>query len=68
MAISVLVTVGKTKEWILDIVKDAAGLKVGSGFDSSSDLGPLINPASLTKAEDIIQDIYQTRCTSRLGW
>lgn len=56
MAISVLVTVGKTKEWILDIVKDAAGLKVGSGFDSSSDLGPLINPASLTKAEDIIQD------------
>ncbi|RLV91287.1 Methylmalonate-semialdehyde dehydrogenase acylating mitochondrial [Spathaspora sp. JA1] len=56
MAISVLVTVGKTREWIEDIVKDAKGLVTGSGFDSKSDLGPLINPGSLTKAESIIED------------
>ncbi|KAK6199378.1 mitochondrial aldehyde dehydrogenase [Scheffersomyces amazonensis] len=56
MAISVLVTVGKTKEWISDIVHDAKLLKTGSGFDKSSDLGPLINPGSLTKAKDIIED------------
>lgn len=56
MAISVLVTVGKSKEWIQDIVEDAKKLKVGSGFDSLSDLGPLINPTSLTKAHEIISD------------
>ena len=34
MAISVLVTVGKTtKEWVKDVVADAKLLKTGSGFD-----------------------------------
>ncbi|CAK9439900.1 uncharacterized protein LODBEIA_P40000 [Lodderomyces beijingensis] len=56
MAISVLVTVGKTKEWIADVIKDAKLLKTGSGFDKSSDLGPLISPESLAKAESIIAD------------
>lgn len=56
MAISVLVTVGKSKEWVQEIVEDAKKLKVGSGFDESSDLGPLINPTSLTRAEEIIED------------
>ncbi|EDK47437.1 aldehyde dehydrogenase (NADP(+)) ald6 [Lodderomyces elongisporus] len=56
MAISVLVTVGKTREWIEDVAKDASKLITGSGFDKSSDLGPLINPESLTKAESIIED------------
>lgn len=56
MAISVLVTVGKTREWIQDIVKDASKLVTGSGFDPSSDLGPLVNPESLKKAEEIIED------------
>lgn len=57
MAISVLVTVGKeTAGWVDDIAKDAAALKVGSGFDPSSDLGPLINPESLTRANEIIED------------
>ncbi|KAM9898189.1 hypothetical protein OXX69_009980 [Metschnikowia pulcherrima] len=57
MAISVLVTVGeRTKKWVEEVAADAAQLKVGSGFDSSSDLGPLINPESLTKASEIIAD------------
>lgn len=56
MAISVLVTVGETKEWIKDVVKDAAQLNVGSGFDPNSDLGPLVNPTSLTRAREIIHD------------
>lgn len=57
MAISVLVTVGPvTKEWVKDIVEDAKKLKVGSGFDPSSDLGPLINPESLTRSHEIIAD------------
>lgn len=66
MAISVLVTVGKTKEWINDIVKDAKQLKVGSGFDKASDLGPLINPSSLTKAKSIIEDSEKAGATIAL--
>lgn len=66
MAISVLVTVGKTKEWIKDIISDAKQLKVGSGFDKSSDLGPLINPSSLTKAHDIIAESEKSGATIEL--
>lgn len=54
MAISVLVTVGKTKEWVEDIAAEARKLIVGSGFDKKSHFGPLINPTSLTRAEEII--------------
>ncbi|CAN3374922.1 hypothetical protein DIURU_003695 [Diutina rugosa] len=56
MAISVLVTVGKTKEWVSDIIAEAQKLVVGSGFDKKSHFGPLINPSSLTRAEQIIDD------------
>lgn len=57
MAILVLVTVGDvTKAWVEDIVADALKLKVGSGFDPASDLGPLINPESLKKSEEIIEE------------
>ncbi|CUM62705.1 uncharacterized protein PRCAT00000261001 [Priceomyces carsonii] len=56
MAISVLIAVGKTKEWLPEIVRDAAKLNVGSGFDPNTDLGPMINPSSLEKANQIIQD------------
>lgn len=64
MAISVLVTVGeKAKSWVEEIAADAAKLTVGSGFDSASDLGPLINPESLTRAEEIITDSEKAGAT-----
>lgn len=64
MAISVLVTVGKeTQEWVKEIAKDAAKLSVGSGFDSSSDLGPLINPECVNKATEIINDSIKAGAT-----
>lgn len=57
MAISVLVTVGaKTKQWVEEVAQDAAQLVVGSGFNAASDVGPLINPEAVTKAEEIISD------------
>lgn len=57
MAISVLVTVGKeTQQWVEEVAQDAAKLKVGSGFDSSSDLGPLINPECVSRATEIVTD------------
>ncbi|KAG7195200.1 uncharacterized protein KQ657_003726 [Scheffersomyces spartinae] len=66
MAISVLVTVGKTKEWVADIIADAKKLRVGSGFDPSSDLGPLINPTSLTRSKEIIADSVAAGATLAL--
>lgn len=57
MAISVLVTVGeKTKQWVEEVAQDAAKLVVGSGFDSATDLGPMISPEALLRAEEIISD------------
>lgn len=64
MAISVLVTVGKeTQLWVEEVASDAAKLSVGSGFDATSDLGPLINPECVTKATDIITDSEKAGAT-----
>lgn len=64
MAISVLVAVGKeTQQWVEEVAKDAAKLSVGSGFDTSSDLGPLINPECVTRATEIITDSEKAGAT-----
>ncbi|KAI0463159.1 hypothetical protein LJB42_003178 [Komagataella kurtzmanii] len=55
MAISVLICVGETKNWVQDVVDYAKGLKIGSGFDHSSDLGPLVTPNAKERAEKIIE-------------
>lgn len=57
MAISVLVTVGKTREWVEDVVADAAKLVTGSGFASDLDVGPLISRESVERSHQIIQDL-----------
>lgn len=54
MAASVLVTVGETKEWITDLVNAAKELNVGSGYNSKSDLGPMISKQALDRAHEII--------------
>lgn len=56
MAISVLICVGDSKNWIKDVIDDARSLSVGSGFDSSSDLGPLISKRALSVSHDIIKE------------
>lgn len=56
MAVSVLVTVGKSKEWVADIVAEAKKLTVGSGFSASTDIGPLIHKQALTRTEEIVED------------
>lgn len=38
MALSVLVTVGTSKDWIPEIIERAQKLNVGNGFESDSDL------------------------------
>ncbi|KAE8233878.1 hypothetical protein CF326_g1085 [Tilletia indica] len=46
MALSVVVCVGETEQWIPEMVERAKGLKVSGGFEDGTDLGPLISPAA----------------------
>jgi malonate-semialdehyde dehydrogenase (acetylating)/methylmalonate-semialdehyde dehydrogenase len=71
MALSTAIFVGDTKEWIEDIVEEAKKLKVGAGFDSSSDLGPLITQESKNRVEGIIGNAVEQGATLSLdgrGW
>lgn len=56
MALSACIFVGETKEWIKDIAAEAAKLKVGSGFDASTDVGPMITPEAKQRCLDLIED------------
>ncbi|KAG7367436.1 methylmalonate-semialdehyde dehydrogenase [Nitzschia inconspicua] len=66
MALSTVIFVGTTKEWIHDIAEEAKKLKVGSGFDSSADVGPLISPESKDRVESIISEAVNEGATLTL--
>jgi len=55
MALSTAIFVGETKNWIPELVEKAKKLKVGSGLDEKSDLGPVISPVAKKKIEDLIE-------------
>jgi malonate-semialdehyde dehydrogenase (acetylating)/methylmalonate-semialdehyde dehydrogenase len=55
MALSTAVFVGEAQKWIPELIGMAKKLKVGSGFQDGVDLGPLISPQALKRAEDLIQ-------------
>ncbi|KAK6336477.1 hypothetical protein TWF696_002027 [Orbilia brochopaga] len=55
MALSTLVMVGETKEWLPEIAKRAAQLNVNGGFEEGADLGPVISPAAREKIEALVQ-------------
>lgn len=63
MALSILVTVGETKEWLPEIVERAKALKVDCGFEPDVDLGPLISPQSKKRLEDLITSVVQEAAT-----
>lgn len=54
MALSVLVTVGETKEWLGELAQRARELKVDGGFEEGADMGPVISPQSRQRIEDIV--------------
>lgn len=54
MALSTLVMVGETKEWLPELAERAAELKVDGGFEQGADLGPVISPQSKERIEKII--------------
>ncbi|GAA5869342.1 hypothetical protein JCM16303_000435 [Sporobolomyces ruberrimus] len=55
MALSTLVTIGESNDWIPELVQRASQLKVGNGFDPETEVGPLISPAAKERVEKLIQ-------------
>lgn len=54
MALSTLVMVGDTKEWLPELAERAKELNVNGGFEEGADLGPVISPAAKKRIEDVI--------------
>lgn len=54
MALSTLVMVGETKDWLPELAERAKGLSVNGGFEEGADLGPVISPQSKKRIEDLI--------------
>ncbi|UKZ55023.1 hypothetical protein TrVGV298_008839 [Trichoderma virens] len=54
MALSTLVMVGETKEWLSEVAEHAQALKVDGGFEEGADLGPVISPQSKERIEGLI--------------
>ncbi|KAK1973052.1 methylmalonate-semialdehyde dehydrogenase [Colletotrichum sublineola] len=55
MALSTLVLVGETKEWLPELAELAKKLKVDGGFEEGADLGPVISPYSKQRIESLVQ-------------
>lgn len=55
MAATTAVMVGQSKDWIPDLVKKAKNLQVNEGMQPGADLGPMISPQALKRAEGLIQ-------------
>ncbi|KAI8956345.1 Aldehyde/histidinol dehydrogenase [Xylaria longipes] len=54
MALSTLVMVGETKEWLAELAESAKKLQVNGGFEEGADLGPVISPQSKERIESLI--------------
>lgn len=63
MALSTLVMVGETKDWLPELAERAKQLKMNGGFEPDSDLGPLISPQSKKRVEDLIASAEQEGAT-----
>jgi malonate-semialdehyde dehydrogenase (acetylating)/methylmalonate-semialdehyde dehydrogenase len=55
MALSVVVFVGKSKEWVHEVVEKAKQLKVNGGLETGTDVGPLITKEAKERVEKLIQ-------------
>ncbi|ELT95463.1 hypothetical protein CAPTEDRAFT_157455 [Capitella teleta] len=55
MALSTVVWVGESKEWIPELLERAKKLKVNAGHEAGTDLGPLISPEAKKRVCDLVQ-------------
>ena len=63
MALSTLVMVGETKEWVGEIAERAKKLNVNGGFEEGADLGPVISPQSKERIESLIASAEEEGAT-----
>lgn len=63
MALSTLVMVGETKEWLPELAERAKALKINGGFEKDADLGPLISPESKKRVEGLIASAEEEGAT-----
>lgn len=54
MALSTIVTVGETKDWLPEIAELAKNLNTNGGFEEGADLGPVVSPQSKERIEKLI--------------
>ena len=54
MALTTLVMVGETRDWLPEIVEQARKLNVNGGFEEGSEVGPVISPQSKDRIEGLI--------------
>eukprot|EP00051_Salpingoeca_urceolata_P026777 m.478647 g.478647 ORF g.478647 m.478647 type:complete len:522 (-) comp21191_c0_seq1:1676-3241(-) len=59
MALSTVVLVGESKEWLPDLVDMARQLKLNAGDQPGTDVGPMISPQALERAENLIESGVQ---------
>ncbi|KAL2184181.1 Methylmalonate-semialdehyde dehydrogenase [Thermothelomyces heterothallicus CBS 203.75] len=63
MALSTLVMVGETKEWLPELAERAKALSVNGGFEEGADLGPVITPQSKARIESLIASAEEEGAT-----
>ena len=63
MALSTLVMVGETKNWLMEIAERAKKLNVNGGFEEGADLGPVISPQSKERIEKLIASAEEEGAT-----
>ncbi|KAF2096565.1 methylmalonate-semialdehyde dehydrogenase [Rhizodiscina lignyota] len=63
MALSTLVMVGETKDWVPEIGERAKEISMNGGFEEGADLGPVISPQAKQRIEDIIASAEQEGAT-----
>lgn len=66
MALSTVVFVGETKNWVNDIAERAKALNVNGGFEEGADLGPVISPQAKERIEALIASAEKEGATVAL--
>ncbi|OAL55791.1 Methylmalonate-semialdehyde dehydrogenase [Pyrenochaeta sp. DS3sAY3a] len=63
MALSTLVMIGETKDWVPEIAERAKELQMNGGFEEGADLGPVISPESKKRIEELITSAEEEGAT-----
>ncbi|XP_031836218.2 putative methylmalonate-semialdehyde/malonate-semialdehyde dehydrogenase [acylating], mitochondrial isoform X1 [Nomia melanderi] len=66
MALSVAIFVGKSKDWVPDLVEAAKRLKVNAGHVPGTDLGPVISPQSKERIHRLVESGVKEHATLAL--